>query len=162
AGAVEGFLEKLDLKETTLAGVSIGGVIPLMIAGRGNPRIVRAIAINPYDYAKGRGLARGSPAAWMLTYISLVPVLGETVNRLRNFAITKAVLRGGVARADAISPALMRELYLVGNRKGHYRAFINLLRKGASWETARQSYGRIKIPVMLVWGEKDWARRRER
>ena len=32
--AVEGFLEKLDLRDITLVGVSIGGVIPLIIAAR--------------------------------------------------------------------------------------------------------------------------------
>ena len=32
--AVEGFLDKLDLKAVTLAGISIGGVIPLLIAVR--------------------------------------------------------------------------------------------------------------------------------
>src|SRR2546423_763372 len=36
--AVEGFLDKLDLTEVTLAGISIGGVIPLIIAANGDPR----------------------------------------------------------------------------------------------------------------------------
>src|SRR5437867_4141025 len=34
--AVEGFLDKLDPREITLVGVSIGGVIPLVIAARHN------------------------------------------------------------------------------------------------------------------------------
>src|SRR6516165_4809993 len=56
--AVEAFLERLDLSDVTLAGVSIGGAIPLIIAAKQNPRVARVIAINPYDYAKGRGMAR--------------------------------------------------------------------------------------------------------
>ena len=39
--AVEGFLDRLDLREITLVGVSIGGVIPLIIAARRNPRVAR-------------------------------------------------------------------------------------------------------------------------
>src|SRR4029450_12323491 len=35
--AVEGFLDKLDLRNVTLAGVSIGGAIALLIAGGRNP-----------------------------------------------------------------------------------------------------------------------------
>ena len=58
--AVEGFLNALDLRDVTLAGVSIGGPIALIIAAKHNPRIARVIAINPYDYAKGRGMARSS------------------------------------------------------------------------------------------------------
>ena len=88
--AVEGFLDKLDLRDVTLAGVSIGGAIALIIAARRNPRVARVIAINPYDYAKGRGMARSSLFGWIVTYASLLPVIGETVMRLRNFLIMEA------------------------------------------------------------------------
>jgi len=104
--AVEGFLDKLDLREITLVGVSIGGVIPLIIAAHHNPRVTRVISVNPYDYAKGRGMARSSVLGWTITYAALVPVIGETVMRLRNFLIMKAVLRGGVADPKSIPPEL--------------------------------------------------------
>ncbi len=139
--AVEGFLDRLDLRDVTVAGVSIGGSLALIIAARHNPRVARVIAINPYDYAKGRGMARSSWAGWLVTYASLVPFAGETVNRLRNFLIVSAVFRGGVADANAIPPALMKEMYEVGSRPGHYRAFISLLRNAASWEAAAKDYG---------------------
>jgi pimeloyl-ACP methyl ester carboxylesterase len=160
--AVEGFIERLDLRDVTLGGISIGGAIPLIIAARHNPRIARVIAINPYDYAKGRGLARSSLLSRMITYASLVPVVGETVHRLRSSGVMKNVLQGGVANADSIPPALLKELYLVGNRRGHYRAFINLLRNAGSWEDATKDYGRINVPVLLIWGDRDWARPSER
>jgi pimeloyl-ACP methyl ester carboxylesterase len=162
AAAVEGFLEKLDLRDVTLSGVSIGGAIPLIMASRGNRRIARVVAVNPYDYAKGRGMARSSPFGWMVTYAALVPFVGETVMRLRNFIIMKLILQGGVAEPSSIPPPLLKEMYLVGNRPGHYRAFLSLLRNGASWEAATKEYGRINVPVLLVWGDKDWARPAER
>jgi pimeloyl-ACP methyl ester carboxylesterase len=82
--------------------------------------------------------------------------------RLRNFIIMKAVLNGGVADPKSIPPALMKEMYLVGNRPGHYRAFLSLLRNAESWETATKDYGHIDIPVLLIWGDRDWARPSER
>jgi len=82
--------------------------------------------------------------------------------RLRNFTIMKAVLRGGVANPKSIPPGLLQEMYEVGNRPWHYRAFISLLRNAASWEVATKTYGKINVPVRLVWGEKDWARPSER
>ena len=97
--AVEGFLDRLDLRDVTLAGVSIGGSIALIVAARRNPRVLRVVAINPYDYAKGRGMARSSLFGGIVTYASLLPVIGETVMRLRNFLIMRAVLNGGVADA---------------------------------------------------------------
>ena len=116
--AVEGFLDRLDLRDVTLAGVSIGGSLALILAARHNPRVARVIAINPYDYAKGRGMARGSLAGWLVNYASLLPVIGETVTRLRNFLIVSAVFRGGVADANSIPPALMKEMYAVGSSPG--------------------------------------------
>jgi len=160
ARAVEGFLDRLDLRDVTLAGVSIGASISLILAARHNPRVARVVAFNPYDYAKGRGMARSSLLGGFFTYASLLPVIGETVMRLRMRPIDDAVFRGGVVNADGIPPALLR--YLVGNRKGQYRGFLALLRNSASWETATKDYGRIALPALFVWGSDDWARPTER
>jgi pimeloyl-ACP methyl ester carboxylesterase len=159
---VERFLDGLDLRDATLAGVSIGGSIALLIAARRNPRIVRVIAINPYDYARGRGLARSSWLGWIVTHAARIPVVGETIMRLRIFAIMKAVFRGGVADPASIPQELLEEMYRVGDRRGHYRAFISLMRNAASWEAATRDYNRIEVPVRLVWGEEDWATPAER
>jgi pimeloyl-ACP methyl ester carboxylesterase len=160
--SVEGFLDALGLREVTLCGVSIGGAVSLIVAGRRNARLSRVVAVNPYDYAKGRGMTRSSLLGWMITATSDIPVVGGTVMRLRNFIIMKAVLQGGVANPQSIRPALLKEMYEVGNRRGHYRAFISLLRHAASWEAATEVYGNIKVPVCLIWGDKDWARSSER
>jgi pimeloyl-ACP methyl ester carboxylesterase len=159
---VEGFLDKLDLRDATLAGVSIGGSVALIIAARRNPRVARVVAINPYDYARGRGMGRAGLFGAFVTYAALVPVIGETVMRLRNSLIMDAVLRGGVADANNIPPALLKEMYLVGNRPGHYRGFLSLLRNAESWDTATKDYGRIQMPILLIWGDQDWARPVER
>jgi pimeloyl-ACP methyl ester carboxylesterase len=160
--AIEGFLDALDLRDSTLAGVSIGGVIPLLIAARRNPRVARVVSVNPYDYAKGRGLARSSLFGWLTTYAALLPVVGEIWMQLRSFPVTRAILSGGVARPASIPPALMREMHAVGNRPRHYRAFLALLRNGSSWESAREQYGRIDVPVLFVYGDRDWSRPVER
>lgn len=159
---VESFLEALDLHDVTLAGVSIGASISLILAARNNPRISRVVAINPYDYAKGRGMARSSSIARLFVALADLPVLGDTVMRLRQFFIMKSVLEGGVSDPRRIPPELLKEMYLVGNRPGHYRAFLNLLRNAETWETAAEAYSNIKIPVLLLWGDRDWSRPDER
>lgn len=159
---VTGFLEALDLKNVTLSGVSIGASIALIVAARQNPRVTRIIAINPYDYYKGKGMARSSILGRFIVVVSPIPFIGETVMRLRNFIIMKYVLWGGVHNPASISPDLMKEMYLIGHRRGHYRAFLKLLRHASSWESARAEYSNIKIPTLVIWGEKDWSLPAER
>jgi hypothetical protein len=64
--------------------------------------------------------------------------------RLRTFSIISSVLQGGVA-PESIAPALLREVYAVGNRRGHYRAFLSLLRHTASWVVALVAIGELTM-----------------
>jgi pimeloyl-ACP methyl ester carboxylesterase len=160
--SVEMFLDRVDLHDVVLCGVSIGGAIALIMAGRRNARVTRVLAVNPYDYARGRGMTRSSLLGWLITVASETAPIAGTVMRLRTFIIMKAVLEGGVADPRSIRPELLREMYAVGNRPGHYAGFISLLRNAATWEAATESYGRIDVPVCLIWGSKDWSRPHER
>jgi pimeloyl-ACP methyl ester carboxylesterase len=159
---VNGFLDELDLTSVILSGVSIGASISLIIAARHNPRVVRIIPINPYDYYQGKGLARASLLGRLFVWLVAIPFVGDTVMRLRNYIIMKTVLTGGVSDPNSISPALMKEMYMVGHRRGHYRGFINLLRNASSWEHARSEYGNINMPTFIIWGAEDWSRPEER
>jgi pimeloyl-ACP methyl ester carboxylesterase len=142
--------------------VSIGGTIALMLAAQHNPRVRNVVSINPYDYAKGSGVRRGSLVANLVCGLALVPVVGETVMRFRNRLVEKVIFNGGVAEPSAVPPQLMEELYLTGLRIGHYRAFLSLLRNAHKWEDAHAHYGDIKVPVLLVYGENDWSKPAER
>jgi len=85
---VIGFLEELDLTRVTVCGVSIGASISLLIAARHHPRVVRAIPINPYDYYQGKGLARASLLARVVVRVTDIPVVGDTLMRLRSCLLT--------------------------------------------------------------------------
>ncbi|MCZ6665896.1 MAG: alpha/beta hydrolase [Gammaproteobacteria bacterium] len=159
---VDRMLAGLKLSDVTLVGVSIGGAISLALAGRKNPRLSGVVAINPYDYDRGRGLARSTLLGRMIMLTSGIPIVGGTVMRLRNFLIIKSIFAGGVARPDSISPELLGEMYAVGNRRGHYRAFLTLLRRAASWEEQTNLYANIEVPVLLLWGDRDWSTPEER
>jgi pimeloyl-ACP methyl ester carboxylesterase len=155
--AVEGFLHKLDLKDVTLAGVSIGGVIALIIAAKGNPRVTKVVSINPYDYGNGTGLARANAFAWLTVNLGKVPVLGEAFMRLRTAYVEGRILRGGVADPSAITAGFGEQANASGRRPGHYQAFLNLLRHAYLWDEARLRYGDIKVPVLVVYGDRDWS-----
>jgi len=158
---VAAFLDQLQIRNALIVGESIGGSIALLLAARQHPAIGRVLAVNPYDYDAGRGLRRASLLSNLLFGVNDVPVLGATVARLRLYPIVRAVFEGGVERRGALSAPLARELYRVGNRPGHYQAFMSLVHQWPSWERVRAEYGKIAVPVLL-YGDHDWSRPAER
>src|SRR3989449_7942799 len=160
--AVVQFLDQLDIRDAVIVGESIGGSIALLLAARHNPRVRAVVAINPYDYDGGRGIRRSSLLANILFGLNNVPVLAATVTRLRLYPIVKRVLEGGVYRKGALPSTLARELYRAGNRRGHYRALMSLVRHWGSWELARVEYAQGDRPTLLIYGDHDWSRADER
>jgi pimeloyl-ACP methyl ester carboxylesterase len=160
--AVAGFLDRLQLDDVMLVGESIGGTIGLLLAARHHPRVGRVVAVNPYDYDRGRGLRRSSWLANAIYAVNDVPIVGATVSRLRQPSIIAKVFEGGVTHKESFPPGLIREMYLVGNRRGHARAFASLVHHWPGWERARSEYGAIDRPVLLLYGDHDWSRPAER
>jgi pimeloyl-ACP methyl ester carboxylesterase len=153
----EAFLETVDIDKACVVGLSIGGTIALVLAARQNPRVTRVIAINPYDYPPAGGIRSSSLIARLILGPAGVPILGATLMRLRNRFVSDAIMSGGVVSADALSPELRAELYEVGERRGHYQAFLKLLAHEQRWSEARKSYPQIRVPTLLIYGEQDWA-----
>src|SRR5688500_16308723 len=123
---IAGFLEQLGIEQAVLVGESIGATMSLGLAARRNPRVRAVVAISTYDYDRGRGAKRGSALGWLLFSLNDVPVLGGTVTRLRQYPVVKAVFESGLHRLKAMPEDLAREMYRVGNRPGHARAFMSL------------------------------------
>jgi pimeloyl-ACP methyl ester carboxylesterase len=155
------FLEALGIQNALVAGVSIGASIPLLMAAEGNPRIRGIVSINPYDYGK-RGIDRANLVAKILFTLAPIPVLGDTIMRLRNRIVEGKVLDGAVAAPSSVPPALREEVFTVGERPGHYRAFLALIRHMPLWRKAHEVYHQIQVPVLLVYGDRDWSREAER
>jgi pimeloyl-ACP methyl ester carboxylesterase len=153
----EKFLAAVDIDDATVAGVSIGGTIALVLAARQNPRVARVIAINPYDYPPDGGIRSSSLIARLVLRPAGVPILGATLMRLRNKAVSDAIMAGGVVSSGALTPELRAELYEVGERRGHHQAFLSLLSHERQWADARAEYPKIRVPTLLIYGAQDWA-----
>jgi pimeloyl-ACP methyl ester carboxylesterase len=155
-------LDGLDVRDTVVVGESIGASIGLLLAAQRHPRVRAVVAMNPYDYAGGRGVRRSSLLANLIFGLTGVPVLGPTVNRLRSLPLVTLILRGGVRRKGALPADLAREIYRVGSRPGQARAIESLVRHWGSWEAARAEYAAIDRPTLLLYGDHDWSRGPER
>ena len=157
-----GFLEALGIREATLGGISIGGTASLVLAARHNPRVAGVVSVNPYDYWPTGGIRKSSLAARLVLTFAQVPILGATIMRLRNRLLFNRILEGGVSSRAALTEDLAADLYDVGNRPGHYQAFLSLLAHERLWAEAHKEYSNIAAPVLLVYGERDWAPYRAR
>jgi pimeloyl-ACP methyl ester carboxylesterase len=161
-GKIAAFLDRLDIQGAVLVGESIGATSALALAVRRHPRVRATVAINTYDYDRGRGAMRASALGRLIYSLNDVPVLGGTVMRLRSAPVTNAVFAGGLHRLEAFPGPLARELNQVGNRPGHYQAFMSLVHHWPTWEAVREQYAATDRPVLLLYGEHDWSRPDER
>lgn len=159
---VAGFLDKLNIEDATIVGESIGATVGLMLAASQNHRVNKVIAVNPYDYDRGKGIYRSSFLAKLLFSISVLPILGATFWRLRSFPIFQNIMRGGVKDSNKLPKSLLKEMHQVGNRQGHYQAFMSLIKNFPAWEFVIGEYGNIKAPTLLLYGDSDWSNSRER
>jgi pimeloyl-ACP methyl ester carboxylesterase len=148
------FLEKLDIRQAAVVGISIGGTISLMLAARQNPRVTKVISVNPYDYWPAGGVRKSSLTARLVLTFSDVPVLGATIMRLRNRFVSDRIFQGGLSSPCALPEELAEEFYQVGARLGHYQGFLSLLAHERLWSEARKDYRNIEVPVLLVYGKR--------
>lgn len=157
AHSVRGFLERLEINNATIVGESIGGTLGLLLAAEHNPRVQQVIAINTYDYDRGRGIMRGSLFARLVFSLSTFPLVGGIIWRLRWFGIFAKIMQGSVHKNDSLPQVLLRHMHDVGNRRRHYQAFQSLVAHFPEWEEVRSQYSQIEIPVLLLYSEFDWS-----
>jgi pimeloyl-ACP methyl ester carboxylesterase len=161
---VIGFIEKLDLRDVTLVGESIGGVLALTVAAAIPQRVKRVYALNAYDYETcyGDGIRRGN---WFANFIigSLqVPVLGAFNVALENRMVLGKIMGGGYHDPRKLPLDLLAEFDRAAHRPGYKRAARKVLAGWRSWSKAREQYRAISAPVTLIYGDSDWSRPSER
>lgn len=148
------FITKLDLKEATLVGESIGGVLAITVATELPDRVKQVVSLNPYDYGEkfGGGIRR-SKNGWM---VGLFNIFGEYTFEPR--FVTAAVLNGGLYDPTQLPQNMLTEFSLTGRRDGYRRAEYSVFKNWKTWVDARQLYPQIITPVTLIYGSDDWSK----
>ncbi|WP_082164029.1 alpha/beta fold hydrolase [Methylophilus sp. TWE2] len=152
------FITRLDLKEVTLAGESIGGVLALTVSTELPDRVTRVFSLNPYDYGEqfGGGIRR-SKNGWM---VGLFNIFGSYTLEPR--FVTAAVMHGGFYDVQKLPEDLLTEFSNTGKREGYRGAEYTVFRHWKTWIAARQLYPRVSAPVTLIYGSDDWSNPSER
>ncbi|WP_426304353.1 alpha/beta fold hydrolase [Acidovorax facilis] len=158
--AVKSLITRLDLRDVTLLGESMGATLALTAAADLPERVRRVVAINAYDYAGG--IKRSSLLARFVVTGALAPVVGETIAGVQPKPIVGAVLRGGLGDTAALRDDYLDELLKVGRRPGYPVVARAVYGNLPSLIAARDRYIKVKAPVHLIYGEKDWSRPSDR
>lgn len=162
--AVIAFIEKLDLKDVTLVGESIGGVLALTVASQLPNRIKEVVSSNPYDYDKkyGDGVRRGNFLANFVISQFAIPYVGAVVAAMENILFLGIILKGGLKNKRWMPLELLKEFDRVGRRKGYRHVERSTFAGWQSWGKAKSLYSGVKAPVKLIYGQHDWSTLAER
>lgn len=162
--AVVAFIQKLDLREVTLVGESIGAVLALTVASELPERIKAVAASNTYDYDTryADGVRRGNFIANFILGQFAIPVFGAVFAVMENKPLLGLILRGGLQMKRWMPNTLLTEFNRVGYRKGYRYVERNVFANWRSWGEARSLYAAVKAPVKLIYGEHDWTTLDER
>jgi pimeloyl-ACP methyl ester carboxylesterase len=150
----------LDLTDVTLAGESMGATVSLTAATELEDRVRGIVAFNPYDYPGGVG--RANRVASMYVGSARLPTIGPVVTRTENKPVLGVVLRGGLVDGSKLPGHYLAELRRVGRRRGYARVACEVFRNVDSMIAARALYGRVGVPMTVVYGDQDWSRPPER
>lgn len=160
ARRILGVIHGMQLSKVTLVGHSFGGR-PTMTAFFLEPRRVERLVL--VDVALGLDTAaRHAGAPWLARAVLATPLLRNAVvsATLTNPAFTARLLRGLVSKTDAVTPArvaVLQEPFVRERTTASYgewlRPFITTSER--SLATDRSRYTAIRVPTLIVWGDRD-------
>jgi pimeloyl-ACP methyl ester carboxylesterase len=154
------FVTALDLVDLTLAGESMGATVSLTASTELEDRVQNVVACNPYDYAGG--VARANRVASIYVGGARLSAIGPIVARMENKPVLGIVVRGGLFDGSKLPEHYLTELRRVGRRRGYPRVAREVFGNVESMRAARALYGRVSVPVTVVYGDHDWSRTQER
>ncbi len=157
---VVNFIERLDLRDVTLAGESMGATLALTAAAMLGNRVKQVVAFNPYDYLPGA--ERANLLASVLIKSVRAPFVGAAFAAMESRASLAGILGGGFHDPRSLPPDFLDELVKGGKRPGYSKVARAVYKALPSYVAARSYYAQIAAPVTLVYGDHDWSRPAER
>ena len=157
---VVNFIERLDLRDVTLAGESLGATLALTTAAVLGDRVKQVVAFNPYDYLPG--VERANLLASFIIKNVRAPLIGPIFAAMESRASLAGILKGGFHDPRSLPPDFVDELVKGGKRPGYSNVARAVYKGLPSYVAARSYYARIDVPVTLVYGDHDWSRPVER
>jgi len=148
-------IKKLDLKDITLAGESIGATIALCLAAQMPNRISQVFAFNPHD---SMGSLIGGPVGSVVSYVGKYT---EEPFKRDIPPLFKFILKAGFANKNNLSDDFVEKLITVPTQDDRFPLVMkSLMQEAPSWsQIADNEYPKIpnSIPTQVIYSEKDWS-----
>ena len=162
--AITEFITRLDLSDVTIAGESIGGILPITVSLKIPNRIKKLLSFNPYDYDTkfAEGIRRGNFFANVILFHVGIPLIGSFFSMLENKFILKNILAGGFVDKSKLPSDYLNLLTSTIRKRGYTYHFINVLSNFQTWINCKNIYEAVTHPTVLVYGEADWSTSEER
>ena len=119
----------------TIAGESIGGILPITVSLKIPNRIKKLLCFNPYDYDTkfAEGIRRGNFFANFILFHVGLPLIGSFFSMLENKFILKNILAGGFVDKSKLPSDYLNLLTSTIRKRGYTYHFINVLSNFQTW-----------------------------
>jgi pimeloyl-ACP methyl ester carboxylesterase len=157
---VVAFAKALNLADLTIVGESMGATLALTASTEMRDRVRHVVALNTYDYAPG--IERANFLASVIVKAMRVPGVGSLFAGFENESILSGIMEGGFFDPAKLPADFVQEQLKSGRRPGYAAVATGYFGALESYVAARSLYGRVKVPVTLVYGDHDWSTPEER
>lgn len=142
------FMEHLSLDSVHIGGNSLGGFIAWNVAVAYPTKFKSLLLI---DAAGFESQPKSLPLAFRLAKI---PILGQALTKFSPKGIVASSIRNVYANPSLVSDELIDRYFNLSKREGNRAAFVKRLTEEKR-EVQVDDLTLIKVPTLIMWGEKD-------
>lgn len=141
-------LDKLNIRSGVLVGNSLGGYIAWATSVLHPARVSKLVLVDAsgYPYA-----AKSVPLAFQLAQM---PIIKYVIKNVLPRSLVENSLRNVYGNPELVTPNLVGRYFDLATREGN-RAALSQRFKQTIPGPLIQRLGEIKVPTLILWGEKD-------
>lgn len=156
---VEGVIRGLGYDRCILVGHDWGGAIAWNFAYTYPEMVDRLIVLNlphPAKFSQGLRTPQQLLRSWYIFFFQL-PWLPELLLQSGDYQLIAEGMKGMAIDKSAFTPEDLEAYKDAAAKRGALTAMINYYRNGFQSGILQRQWGVLKVPTLLIWGEKDTA-----
>ncbi len=145
---IDSILTRLQVKQCYMAGNSLGGGISWHYAVLHPEKIKKLILVDASGYSD-----KMKPSGSLAFALARVPVINNVLKWITPKALVKKSVQDVYGDKTKVTARLIDLYYDMALRTGNRKALIDRMQTG--FQMNSELIKQIKIPTLIIWGEKD-------